>query len=142
MRQIQHTAVIVAAIATFVASSVYYSRLLADNLWRGFDPAASVSGAPSPQKALLEVIRTILIAYAVATIASRFDRTWRDALTLAVVLWFGFSAMMWIGAIMWEGTSWQIACIHSGAWLIKIVSIIAILTAWPKRGPSIADSTG
>jgi hypothetical protein len=39
---------------------------------------------------------------------------WKSAVPLALWLWVGFSAMMWVGAIMWEKTAWQIAAIHSG----------------------------
>jgi hypothetical protein len=55
---------------------------------------------------------------------------------LALWLWFGFSAMMWTGAIMWEKTPWQIAAIHSGDWLVKTVLIAVILGAWKSTEPA------
>ena len=59
-------------------------------------------------------------------------RDWRSGIALALWLWFGFSAMMWLGAVMWEKTPWQIAAIHSGDWLVKTLLISIILCAWRK----------
>jgi len=41
--------------------------------------------------------------------------------------------MMWVGAIMWEKTPWQVAAIHGGDWFVKTVLIAAILGAWTGR---------
>jgi len=62
--------------------------------------------------------------------AIRYVSDWKTALVLAVWLWFGFSALRWIGAIMWEKTPWQVAAIHSGDWLLKTTLIAPILGVW------------
>jgi len=41
-----------------------------------------------------------------------------------------------VGAIMWEKTSWQIAAIHSGDWLLKTLLTAVILGVWPSRAPT------
>ena len=67
------------------------------------------------------------------------DGNRKSSVGLALWLWFGFSAMMWVGAIMWEKTPWQIAAIHSGDWLLKIILIAAIIGAWRGKRVVIAQ---
>ena len=81
-----------------------------------------------------EIARTLVITYVLARlIALLGNGNWKGAVGLGLWLWFGFSAMMWVGAIMWEKTPWQIAAIHSGDWLVKTVLIAAILGLWPRQ---------
>jgi Protein of unknown function (DUF1761) len=75
-----------------------------------------------------EIVRTVLITYVLARLIVLLGGGgWKRAVGLAVLVWFGFSAMMWLGAIMWEGTPWQIAAIHSGDWLLKTILICFVL---------------
>lgn len=134
MLKVNYWAIIVAGIAAFVVSSLYYNPLLLGNVWRSVDPVATAGMKPSMWKALAELARTFLITLALARLISMLGAAdWKSALRLALLLWFGFSALMWSGAIMWEKTPWQIAAIHSGDWLIKTVLIAVILGAWPGK---------
>jgi hypothetical protein len=131
MRKINHWAVLVAAFAAFVMSSLYYSPLLLANVWRTVDPGPASSASPTIGKVVAEIARTLVITYVLARlIALLGNGNWKSAVGLAVWLWFGFSAMMWAGAIMWEKTPWQIAAIHSGDWLLKTLLIAAIIGLW------------
>jgi hypothetical protein len=124
-------AIIVAAIAAFILSSLYYSPLLLGNVWRAVDPAAMAGAKPSMAKAFIEIARTVVIAFVIARLMTLLGGSdLRSALQLALWLWFGFSAMMWVGAIMWEKTPWQVAAIHSGDWLVKTVLIAVIVASW------------
>ena len=131
MLKVNYWAIIVAGIAAFMVSSLYYSPLLLGNVWRSVDPVATAGMKPSMWKALAELARTFLITLVLARLISMLGAADRkSALRLALLLWFGFCALMWSGAIMWEKTPWQIAAIHSGDWLIKTVLISIILGAW------------
>jgi hypothetical protein len=124
-------AIAAAALAAFVLSSLYYSPLLAGNLWRAVDPVAAAGMTPSLWKVVAEILRTIVITCVVAHLLTLLGaKDWKDSVILGLWLWFGFSAMMWIGAVMWEKTPWQIAAIHSGDWLIKTGVITAMLGLW------------
>jgi Protein of unknown function (DUF1761) len=130
--KISYWAIVAAAVAAFVFSSLYYSPALLGNVWRAADPTAAAGAKPSAAKALVEIARTLVVTLVLArvmTLAGSGEL--KSALQLAVWLWFGFSAMMWLGAIMWESTPWKIAAIHSGDWLLKTVLMAAILGAWP-----------
>jgi hypothetical protein len=130
--RINYWAVVVAALAAFVMSSLYYSPLLLGNLRRAVDPVATAGTTPSIGRVLGEMVRTLVITYVLARlIALLGGGDWKGAVRLTLWLWFGFSAMMWLGAIMWEKTPWQIAAIHSGDWLLKTLLIAVILGIWP-----------
>lgn len=102
-----------ASLAAFVMSSLYYSPLMLGNFWRAIDPSAALSH-PSIGKAFVELARTFVVTVVIARLMAMLGSVdWRSRLQLALWLWFGFSAMMWTGAIMWEGTPWQLAAIHT-----------------------------
>ena len=129
--KINPVAVVVAALAAFVMSSLYYSPLVLGNVWRAVDPGSAAGTTPSIGKVLGEVVRTLVVTYVLARlIALLGGGDWTSAVRLALWLWLGFSAMMWVGAIMWEQTPWQIAAIHSGDWLLKTLLIAVILGVW------------
>lgn len=82
-------------------------------------------------KGIGELVRTLIITYVLARIFALLGASdWKSSASLALWLWFGFSAMMWVGAMMWEKTPWQVAAIHSGDWLVKTVLIAVILSVW------------
>lgn len=134
MPKINHWAVLAAAVAAFVMSSLYYSPLVLGNVWRTLDPVAIAGMTSSIGKAVGELFRTLVITYVFARLIGLLGGAdWKGAVRLAFWLWFGFSAMMWVGAIMWEKTPWQIAAIHSGDWLLKTLLIAAILGVWRRK---------
>lgn len=134
MLKISYWAVVVGAFAAFVMSSLYYRPLLLGNVWRAVDPAAVIGTAPLIWKVIGEIVRTVIITYVLARLIVLLGGGgWKRAVGLAVLVWFGFSAMMWLGAIMWEGTPWQIAAIHSGDWLLKTILICFVLGLWSDR---------
>lgn len=131
MLKTSYWAILAAAIAAFVFSSLYYSPLLLGGVWRRVDPVATASAKASGAKALIEFVRTVVITLVIARVLSMLQvANWKSAVQLAVLLWLGFSAAMWVGAIMWEKTPWTVAAIHSGDWLIKTVIISFILGVW------------
>jgi Protein of unknown function (DUF1761) len=137
MLKLNYWAVVVAALAAFLMSSLYYSPLLLGDVWLAVDPGSTAGATPSIGKALGEIVRTLVITFVVARLIALLGRSdWKGAVRLALWLWFGFSGMMWVGAIMWEKTPWQVAAIHSGDWLLKTFLIAVILGVWRASGPT------
>ena len=135
MLKINYWAVVVAALAAFVMSSLYYSPLLLGNVWRAVDPGSAAGTTPTIGRVLGEIVRTLVVTYVLARlIALLGSGDWKGAVRLGLWVWFGFSAMMWVGAIMWEKTPWQIAAIHTGDWLLKTLLIAVILGVWRSTG--------
>jgi hypothetical protein len=131
--KINYWAVVVAAATAFVFSSLYYSPLLLGNVWRAVDPVATAGIKPSPWTGLAEIVRTLIITYVLARLITLLGAAdWKATVGLALWMWFGFSFMMWVGAIMWESTPWAVAAIHTGDWLVKTVLVGFILGAWRK----------
>ena len=133
---INYWAVIVAALAAFVMSSLYYSPLLVGGIWRAVDPAVAALSF-SPWKPLVEILRTLGITFVMARLLlTSGAKGVAGSMMFALWIWFGFSALMWVGAVVWEGTPWQVAIIHSADWLLKTQLIAAILGVWRWRPAS------
>jgi uncharacterized protein involved in cysteine biosynthesis len=118
-----------AAVAAFIASSVYYAvaspverRVLGD--------AALDRGRPTAWKIVAELVRTMLVAAVFAWVAAQADRlALPGALPLAVVLWVGFPVTLLAGSVAWEKVPAVTAAMHAGDWLIKLLLVAAIVGA-------------
>jgi hypothetical protein len=99
------------------------------NVWRAVDPVAKAVTF-SPWKLLVDIPRTLAVIFVIARLLTMLEANdAKSAAKLALWLWFGFSGLMWVGAVTWEQNPWQVAAIHSGDWLLKIVLIAVILSA-------------
>src|SRR5258708_24459006 len=137
MTKRNYWAVVVAALAAFLMSSLYYSPLLLGNVWRAVDPGSAAGTTPQIGRVVGEIVRTLVITFVVARLIALLGGSdWKGAVGLALWLWFGFSGMMWVGAIMWEKTPWQVAAIHSGDWLPKTILIAVIVGVWRANRPT------
>jgi hypothetical protein len=129
MIDVNFVAIVVAAVAAFVASSVYYmllSRELAT-----LSPAYADTSRPRAWKIAQEPVRNLVIASVVAGLASLLEiADWTGALQLAVALWTAFPAMLLAGSVIHEDVPWKLAAIHAGDWLLKLVIIAVIVGVW------------
>lgn len=133
-----YRAVVAAGFAAFVMSSLYYSPALLGNVWHAVDPIGADTTL-SLWKLPVEILSTLGVTYVVARLLARVGLDGvGNAVRLALLLWFGFSGLMWVGAVIWERNPWQVATIHSGDWLVKIVLISAVLSLWPRHRRSTA----
>ncbi len=48
-----------------------------------------------------------------------------------VALWIGFPVILLTGSVLWENVLWKVAAIHAGDWLVKMLVIPIIVSAWP-----------
>lgn len=121
-------AVPAATVAAFVLSGAWYaafgSQLAAT---RG---AAAADEAMPAWKVGVELLRSLVLSAVVAGLASRADVDGlAGGLLLGLVLWLAFPLVLWTGAVIHEGTRWQLAAIHGGDWLAKLLVIGAIVSA-------------
>lgn len=121
--------VAVATVLAFLLSSTYYS-VTAKQLAAARGEVA-VDERVSPVKVALELARSAVLATVVAVLAALADLTTLVAgLGLGALLWVGFPLVLWSGAILWEGTSPRLAALHGVDWLVKLLVVAAVVTAW------------
>ena len=135
-----YVAIVMAVVAAFVVSAVWYSPFLFGKPWmelRGVDPAAAAELKMPAWKTLVEAVRELTIAY----VLSRFVRDlgivdWKRALSLGFWVWIGFPVVMLVGASLWDNKPWMLSLIHAGDWLTKMLVMAVILTKWRGIGAS------
>lgn len=133
MKRVSFLALAVVTVVVFVASSIWYSPLLFGRQFHEFS-GATASAHPSAVKALFELLRTFVLAFVIAHLVVRLNvADWKQALKLGLWLWVGFPVILLTGAILWQNVPWQLAAIHSGDWLIKLILMPVGIAVWPKK---------
>jgi hypothetical protein len=121
--------VAVAAVAAFIASSLYYA-LITPAERRVLGDRAIDRGRPAPWKVAAELVRTAVVAAGFAWIASQAGLEHLPAaLGLAAVLWIAFPAVLLTGSVTWEKVPPITAAIHAGDWLLKLLLIAVAVGA-------------
>jgi len=126
-----YLAVVVAAVAAFVASSVWYA--IFGNVWmelRGIDPATAADVGMPAWKALFVVVQSLVVAFMLAYFVVRLGIVdWRGAVRLGALVWV-FPAMILLGSVVHENVPLMLAAIHAGDWLVKLLLMTVILGVW------------
>jgi Protein of unknown function (DUF1761) len=131
MLGINYLAVIVAAVAAFVASSVWYIVFGRELAKVSVAFAEVLQQKPQRWKMLVVIAQSFVIALVLAYFLGLIGNIdWIGALRVGVLLWIGFAAMQWVGSILWEKVPFKMAAIHAGDWLVKIVLISVIVGVW------------
>ncbi len=133
MLEMNYLAVVVATVATFAMSSVWYivfgkqrMKLLGDTP----DAAADVRKV-QPSKILAELFRTFVVTFVLAHFVVLLGVVdWKGAISLALWVWIGFPFMILSGSVLWDKRPWKLAAIHAGDWFVKLVLITVILGVW------------
>lgn len=129
MDAINPLAVVAASVAVFIASSIYY-MLLASRAARYSAAFADAASTPA-WKVAQEPVRAFVTAAVVAGVVGVGGiEDVGGGLLLAGALWIGFPAMLLAGSVIHENAPWQLASIHAGDWLMKLIIIAAIVTVW------------
>ncbi len=130
MLGINFLAVVVAALAAFVASAVWYI-VFGKELAKVSAAFAEGLQKRQPWKLLGVFMTSLILALVLAYFLGLIGKVdWLGALRVGVLLWIGLSAMQWVGSIMWEKVPLKMAAIHAGDWLVKLVLIAVIVDVW------------
>ena len=133
MLGINYLAVVVAAVAAFVVSTVWYIVFGKEMMkLQGVKPDAMADmETPQPWKILVEIVRSLVVAYVLARFVVLLGVVeWMGAVQLGVWVWIGFPITLLVGSVIWENIPWKLAAIHAGDWLVKILFIVVILGVW------------
>jgi hypothetical protein len=126
-------AIIVSALAAFVLSFAWYSTFAEPmlRLHPGSPGTPAAMVRPAAWKMFVEVGRNLILASALARLVRGLGvSTWTAAAGLAVLLWVAFPVVLWTGGIMWENVPLELAAIHAGDWLAKLLVITVIVGVW------------
>jgi uncharacterized protein DUF1761 len=133
MTRVNFLALAVITVIVFIASSIWYSPILFGRQFLALSGAA-VSPQPNALKALCELLRTFVLAYVIARLILGLNiADWKDALGVGLWLWLGFPVILLTGSMLWQNVPWQLAAIHAGDWLMKLILIPTGIALWPKR---------
>lgn len=129
MGDIQYGALIIAILAAFVASSIYYVIFAKQRA--AVSEAARKAGKPKPSMALLELTRNALLAGVLLYLVRRIGiDTFVGSVEFSVLLWLAFPFILLSGSVMYEKTPVKLAIIHSGDWAMKLIIMNATLAMW------------
>jgi Protein of unknown function (DUF1761) len=133
MLEIHYLSVVVAAVAAFIMSSIWYTvfgKARMDLLDQDQRATADMRKVPGWKKAT-ELVRELIIAYVVARFVVLLGvADWKAALQLGFWLWFGFVFMILVGAVVWDNVPWKLTAIHAGDWLMKLPLMAVIVGLW------------
>jgi hypothetical protein len=126
MPDIDLLAVAAATAAAFVLSGAYYAAV-GDRLAR----VSQAGDETPPWKLGVEVLRSAVLATVIAGLASQggIDE-WSGGLALGLALWIGFPLVLWTGAMLHENTPFELAALHAGDWLAKLLVVAVIVSVW------------
>src|SRR3989442_9901647 len=99
---------------------------------RGLEPVVEMPGPKMPAGELfIELARCLVLAAVVARFVNLLGvNSWLGAVHFGLFLWIGFPVILLAGSVLWEHIPWKVAAIHAGDWLVKLLVIPIIVTAW------------
>jgi hypothetical protein len=122
-------AVVVAAVAVFVVSSVWYVVFAEPRAaLLGGSAGAASEERPSVWMVLLELVRSALVASVVAGLAAHLELdSVGSVVVLGLVLFVGFPFVLLTGSVIWDKVNPRLAAIHGGDWLLKLLVISVVV---------------
>ncbi len=118
-------AVLVAGVLTLLIGAVYYGVL-------GGLLATPGPARPGWQVPVVELARGLVLSAVLAGLAAYAGvGSASGGLVLGLVLWVGFPAVLWTGAMFHERVPWRQAVIHAGDWLVKLLVVGVVVSVWP-----------
>jgi Protein of unknown function (DUF1761) len=127
--ELNFLAIVVAAVAAFILSAVWYGVF--GGTLAQLHPAYADSESPSAKDAMVELARNIVVAVVLAGLADQIGiEGWAGAALLGLVLWVGIVVVLLTGSVYHEKVPMKLAAIHAGDWLLKLVVIAIIVGEW------------
>lgn len=126
MTRTQAIGIALGVVCAFVASSLWYSPLL---FGRRFLELSGVITAAKPTGIMItgEILRNLLLGLVIVwLLAQRQPIKLKSVLVFAMILWLGFPVTLLSGSVMWQNVPLELALVHSGDWLIKILLMTVI----------------
>jgi heme/copper-type cytochrome/quinol oxidase subunit 2 len=131
MQGMNYVAIVVAAVAAFVASVVWYALFgNAMTELREADQTAAADSGTSVWTVLFVVAQSLVVAFMLAYFVSRLGIVdWQGAVSVGALVWV-FPAAILLGSVVHEGVPLMLAAMHAGDWLVKLLLIAVIVGVW------------
>lgn len=131
MAEVNWLAIALAAIASMILGSLWYSPLLFGKKWMkivGIKESDKGTGAEMAVSMILGLIGAILTAFVLAKLLAIYRvQDIKVALTFAFWVWLGFQAPICLGAVSWERKPWSLFFINGGYYLVNLLIAAAII---------------
>ncbi len=115
-----------AAVASVAASAAWYTAW-GDRLGR-LNEVYAEDARPPAWVLPVELARSGAVATAVAVLSRRTGIDGPgSALRLGAGLWGAFPVVLLSGSVVHEKVPWQLAAIHAGDWLVKLLLVAAVV---------------
>lgn len=126
-------ALIAASVASFVASSLWYSPLIFGKQLLELSGAGSHLDHASA-KVAGEILRDFVLACVVARLIVLLKPSdSKHVLLLGALLWIGFPVLLLSGSVMWQNVPWILGVIHAGDWFVKLLLMTTLLGLMRER---------
>ena len=137
---LNYLAIGVAAVAAFVAAGGYYTVL-----GKVLEKYSSAPADMAPWVLAVEVAKHFVVAAVVARLATEIGITaWprvpsrcSRAVILGLALWLAFPVILLLGSVVHENVPWQLAALHAGDWLVKLLVVSLIVGIWSGKGAAV-----
>jgi hypothetical protein len=127
MIEINYFALMVAVVAAFFASFVWYILFAKQMAKQG----SASTGKPNPKLIAGEFVKNAVLAVALSYFVNQLGLyTLFSVVHLSLLLWIAFPVLILISSVMYEKMPLKLAAIHAGDWLLKLLLMIAILGFW------------
>ncbi len=127
--ELNFLAVVVAAVAAFILSGVWYGVF--GSQLALLHPAYADSGSLSAKVVIVELARNLVLALVLAWLVDQIGvDDWAQAALIGFLLWIGIAVVLLIGSVYHEKVPAKLAAIHAGDWLLKLVVIAIIVGVW------------
>ena len=122
-------AVIVAAIANVVISTVWYLPQVFGSRWAALT-GRPISTSPNPMLYIVAIVGSVISAYVLALVINGVGAaSITDGIVTGLVVWLGFQATNQAVGGAFEGRSWTLFGINAGNGAVSLAVMGAILAA-------------
>src|SRR5262249_5560564 len=126
LRRLNYHAIVVAAIAAFAFSLIWYSPFVFGSVWENAKGADAT--AMPVWKFFVAPLRELITAWLLAWLIGRLGIVdWKGAASLGFVLWLAFYVVQLSGAVIFDGMPVALGAVHAGDWLGKMLLIALVL---------------
>lgn len=133
---VNYLGVLIAAVAAMVIGFLWYGPIFG-KIWIREMKISEKDIKKAKQKGMtknyvLNFIGALITAYVLAHFVGFLTlSTFSEAFQLAFWSWLGFfAAAALLGGVLWEGKSWKLFLINGSYWLVNLIIMAGILTAW------------